>query len=450
MKAIISLPILGKTQMADGFQGIPVALLPIANKPLIEYYLGICSMLKVTDVLVLDNDYTPEVSEVLGDGSAWGLKLDYRGSGVTMSITGLLERNSLYAPEEDCTLVFNGLFVPIFDYRTVSPEAMSQLEMDDFDPGGIGNGIFVVSKDKCRRMKGETVYLNTYRDFHECGMRILKSDYGWYPIPGYHVDNGVYTGMDVLLPSSCECKSPAIIGNHVRFGDYISLLGNVIVGNHVMIEKNTTIKDSIIVDNTYLGADLEISGKIVCRDRLIDPETGVVLRLDDERLLMDVRRFRWENCFSWLFDSLSALLIILLMTPVFLFFLIFGRCKSEKRPFTSVCGHTHTFTHYKLDFRKKHDLYFYKLMLDKYLLLFYIFRGDLVLFGESIERLPEPGELSFLPGVFCFSDTHSGRVDQLQMKLDDRFYRHNKGILLMIKSLRSVILARLFASMSDF
>ena len=149
-------------------------------------------------------------------------------------------------------------------------------------------------------------------------------------------------------------------------------------------------------------------------------------------------------------DALLAVLLLLWLTPWYLLFRALARLKPVPRDFQSVCGHLHQYPHYQLNPWKRSNLYFYKLMLDKYPLLFFVLRGDLVLVGESITRCPDATELTYRPGVFCFSDMRPGPADSLQQKIDDRYFRHNRSFLLAMGCLLKTAINRLFASIQTF
>ena len=71
MKALISIGSLRDTGLWEGLQGLPLALLPIAGKPILEYYIDFCNSLCVEEILILDSDYSAEVAQFIGSGRRW-------------------------------------------------------------------------------------------------------------------------------------------------------------------------------------------------------------------------------------------------------------------------------------------------------------------------------------------------------------------------------------------
>lgn len=448
MKAMICFSGINGTGLSEGFQEIPAPLLPIANKPLVEYYIELCTCLHINELLILDSDYSEEAAARIGDGSRWSVKIAYRGASQQMTFQAIRKRQAAFLGTED-VLCFNGLVFPFCDYRKVSIE---DLAPGAEQPGDVdlAPGLYWFTPERCHASLLPVLPLLTYVDYVKCCQAVLEAESAFFPVPGYHVEAGIYTGMNVVFPPTCTVSPPAVIGNHVRLIDEVKLEGAVILGDRVMVDRRTTLCNAIVIDNTYVGSDLEIRNKIVCRDCIIDPESNTVLNLGDDCLFMGVRSFRWGAGLRWMADALLAILLLLWLTPWRLLFWLLVRIKSAPCDFKSARGRLRQYPCYQLDPWKRSNLYFYKLMLDKYPLLFFVFSGDLVLVGESITNSLNTTDPTHRPGVFCFSDMSAGPVGVLQQKLDDRYYRHNRDFCLALGCLWKTAINRLFVSVQAF
>ena len=57
--------------------GVPWAMLPVANRPLIDYWLEACAEQGVDDVHVVLGDGAEAIEEFAGDGTRWGVRIRY-------------------------------------------------------------------------------------------------------------------------------------------------------------------------------------------------------------------------------------------------------------------------------------------------------------------------------------------------------------------------------------
>lgn len=443
MKAMICLGNLEEQGLSDGFSGISSAMLPVANKPLVEYYIDFCSSLGVTGILVLDSDYAVEMAHFLGKGERWSVELAYIGAKTCGSLTELTRRHAAFMAGET-VLFLNGIIFPFFDYRSLSELRLTTTGDLPWDSTPLPTGLFQLSAGACQRLAGEVMQIRSFADYHSCNCRVLGAPAGMFPVPGYHVEKGVSSGMNVVIPPSCRITAPVLMGNNVRFGDDVHLDGVVVIGDEVMIDSGSRLRETIVFDSTYIGRDLELDHKIVCRDRIIDPRIGVVLNLGDESLSMDIRRFTWDFYFRWLLEAAAALLLMLLMSPLYALLRLLKKMPSEPCFFYSQRHRGRYFRQYQLDFVDQRDLYFHKLSLDKYWMLVMVLTGDLRLIGDSVDRVPDDGETAYRPGVFCFSDTRGRSINAMQRALDDRYFRHNRSSLMVFECLIKILVGRLF------
>ncbi|MCK5805255.1 MAG: hypothetical protein KAI66_20660, partial [Lentisphaeria bacterium] len=62
---------------ADGLGGVPWPLLPIANRPLLDYWLETCADLGIGHVQVILGEGADQVETFIGSGTRWGVEIQY-------------------------------------------------------------------------------------------------------------------------------------------------------------------------------------------------------------------------------------------------------------------------------------------------------------------------------------------------------------------------------------
>lgn len=96
-----------------------------------------------------------------------------------------------------------------------------------------------------------------------------------YTLPGYSAEADVHIGRNVVMEHGTDVKPPVIIDDNAWCARNVVLDGDVIVGGDSFISEGATLRRTVVGDNTYIGAGLELVDKIVIGKRIIDVQTGV-------------------------------------------------------------------------------------------------------------------------------------------------------------------------------
>lgn len=273
------------------FPGRGISVLPVAGKPFVEYQLDALAGLGVESVLVLDYEYEAALANHLAGGGRkrWPFELAYQGAGIFKDESEVRTRHAAFIGSDgEATLVVIGMRFP---------------------------------------KEGAWVEIDSLRAYYDLNFHVLKHPES-YTLDGYSSEKDVHLGMNVMIKTGHPITTPVFLGDGVRIEFGVRLLGDVIVGRGSSIDQETTLSRSIIFPNTYVGRKMEIEGKIVTANRILDPESGVFVDLDDLGLSSEQHLLR---AVDWLrvLEYVLALVLTAFLTPVFLvwfpFSLLFGR-----------------------------------------------------------------------------------------------------------------------------
>jgi len=231
---------------------------------------------------------------------------------------------------------------------------------------------------------------------------------------------------------------------------------NAIIGSNVIVSSATTIVDSIVYDGTFVGVDLDIKGKIVFKDKIINPEKGTIMPIVDEFVVSSVRKEKKRGFVRLISDLIYAVLLIFLMTPVFIPFFIIGTASGniklkKENYFVNAKFRTLRILRIVTDGQSFIHRIFRRLSFTKYPLFFYVFTGGISISGnkllkENLENRKVIGGFErYLPGVFNYSDVY-GTEDQFEtLIMNEHYYNSHRSysgdIKLIFKALISALVS---------
>ncbi len=297
--------------MREIFPELSQASLPVAGKSWCFHAIDLCSLLHATDVLVVDNVYNEDLCNRLGNGSYWSLKLGYKTDGV-LPLADILQKLEEYAAGDDL-LIICGLVLPVIEK---ADDLLSSLRPVENPEKIIDNGVYIVKGGQIFECECPLLRLDSLKSFFDNNFAMLHNP-GVYSLPGYSSKKEFSIGMNVIIMPDSEISLPVIIKDNALVGEKTILRNGVIIGRSVAIDAGAELDHSIIMNHSYVGRNMLIHDKIVNGERVIDPETGSYVDLEDGILVGNVARNspRLIYCF---FERLFALLFILLDLPAFL------------------------------------------------------------------------------------------------------------------------------------
>jgi mannose-1-phosphate guanylyltransferase/phosphomannomutase len=300
----------------------PKPMVPVANRPMMEHVLELLSAHRFNDLLVT-LQYLPDViRNHFGDGSDFGSKITYSVEEKPLGTAGSVKR--LEQLLEGTFLVFSGDVVtdinlsevvkfhkkkgaiatitltrvpnPL-EYGIVITNEEGRIENFLEKPSWgevfsdtINTGIYVLEPEALKYVKrgqefdfskelfplllkqGEALYgytstgywcdigniqqyLQTHRDVLSKKVKLK--------IPGKEIEDSLWVGDGALLHGDVSVEAPAIIGrtSHVHGGAKIEEFS--VIGDDVLIDKDASVKRSIIWNNAFVGPSSDLVGCII-------------------------------------------------------------------------------------------------------------------------------------------------------------------------------------------
>jgi bifunctional UDP-N-acetylglucosamine pyrophosphorylase/glucosamine-1-phosphate N-acetyltransferase len=295
----------------------PKAMLPIANKPILEHIIIEAKKAGITDFVIVAGYKDDEITSYFGNGDQWGVRIFYR---LQQQATGTADALRLaQSVVRGNFLVLNGdIIVNEHDIRKISQSDQITIGVKKVsDPSGFGiieekggavRHIFEKSEKPTSNLANTGVYLMTQQIFPAIS-NTAESERGefeltrslemlieqgvpvrcetiecWqdisYPWDLLDANATAMSGMseciEGMIEENVHIDGPVNIGHGtiIRSGSYI--VGPVCIGRDCDIGPNCYIRPSTsIADNCRIGAGVEIKNSIIMRRTFIPHQNFV-------------------------------------------------------------------------------------------------------------------------------------------------------------------------------
>jgi NDP-sugar pyrophosphorylase family protein len=122
---------------------------------------------------------------------------------------------------------------------------------------------------------------------------------------GTEVGEGIWFGHGAEVDDSCVISGPAFIGSNTRIAACTSISGGSAVERNCEIDCGTTVDQSWILQETYVGLGLTVRGSIVSNQKMFNLERKTELSINDPRLIRATKPFSLYEAGSMLLNKLQ-------------------------------------------------------------------------------------------------------------------------------------------------
>jgi len=290
---------------------VPKPLLPVCNKPIIQYQLEDMRKIGVREVIIVVGHLKEEIISYFGDGSSLGLQIRYVEQQKTLGIAHAVAQleNEVDSPFilflGDIFLVPRDLQVmerTFWERRAGAVLAVKREENPEYIRRNFavilhasGTVTRVIEKPRylTNNLKGCGVYIfdlaifdairrtprTAQRDEYEItnSIQILIDDgYPVYPAEVIDWDMNITFACDLLECNRSQLKrlgKSCLIGRNAVIHPGATIQGSVL-GDNVIVEKPIFIKDSLVFSDVRITAEHDIAHKLLTPDVVVDCVSG--------------------------------------------------------------------------------------------------------------------------------------------------------------------------------
>ncbi len=327
----------------------PKPLVPICNVPIMEHILTLLRRHHIEDVVATVHYLADEIQGYFGDGSDFGVKLQYSVERTPLGTAGSVKNAEAQLAGEtfliisgdaltDCdltkaiefhrakkslaTLVLYRVAEPL-EFGVVITDENHRVERFLEKPSWsevfsdtVNTGIYILEAAVFAQMEPGLAYdwsgdifpkmleqglpiygyvmeeywcdvgsLSQYREAQED----LLSGQVDLPIPGHADGAGVFIERNSQIDPAATIIPPVVIGRNCKIKRGAKIGPNTAIGDSVVVEEDAIIERSVVWDSTYIGPNVEIHSASICSRATIKRDS--IVREDavvGDRCLVDV------------------------------------------------------------------------------------------------------------------------------------------------------------------
>ncbi len=140
--------------------------------------------------------------------------------------------------------------------------------------------------------------LTSNQDYWEAHQSHYKQGIDKDSLQGFPLMDKLWIDLNTRVDKSVENIGFTLIGKNCKINRGVKFKGFVVIGDDVIIDCETTIENSIIKSNTYIGSDVHLRNAIVNQNRLYRADYDSMLKVEENWLIgsnTSIDSSKWFN-----------------------------------------------------------------------------------------------------------------------------------------------------------
>jgi lipopolysaccharide/colanic/teichoic acid biosynthesis glycosyltransferase len=319
-------------------------LLPLVDRPFVQHVVEYLARLGITRIDIAVCACPEAYSDLLGDGSRWGiccrchLVKDPDRPYHLLHLLGIAETDIILMAHANR---LPRLPLPFLEKNTIYPLLYDRVSNDDSrsesawtgwgwipalyfrnipsDAGEAELYAVLASDSQCRHIAVSALLsVQSYADVMNAHMAVIAGKAPELLLTGREIEPGIWISRNVRLHPYARIEPPVYIGKNCSISEKVVLGPGTVVCDNCVIDRGSVIRSSVIFEGSYVGEYLDITDAIVDRNRLINVRLGAETVVREDFIL---GRVTHSSGLSWWRRGLSraiAALILLVTWPVIL------------------------------------------------------------------------------------------------------------------------------------
>ena len=322
------------THLVPLVRTVPKPLLPVANRPMVEYVLSLLKTSGIKEVALAVNAADESYEEVLGDGRRLGMRLHYSREAVPRGTAGCLLPLADFLGREPFMVIHGSLFLNAdlraltefhqerrafatlgvrrtaggsrdwhhLELRLGEGDRVEGIKVRDlsgrehlspvpagvyvFDPAALAAiepGIYYDIKEQLLPrlcLDGKRVFaceIQGYcrnvlemNDYLKVNRSVLRGEVNGYRFDG-QIAEGIWVGRGSAVSPMATIHGPVMIGRDCFIGTGVQIIGPTCVGDGCFVEDGVLLRESLLLPGSRVERNSSVEGCVLAADTVISP-----------------------------------------------------------------------------------------------------------------------------------------------------------------------------------
>ena len=322
------------THLVPLVRTVPKPLLPVANRPMVEYVLSLLKTSGIKEVALAVNAADESYEDVLGDGRRLGMRLHYSREAVPRGTAGCLLPLADFLGREPFMVIHGSLFLNAdlraltefhqerrafatlgvrrtaggsrdwhhLELRLGEGDRVEGIKVRDlsgrehlspvpagvyvFDPAALAAiepGIYYDIKEQLLprlRLDGKRVFaceIQGYcrnvlemNDYLKVNRSVLRGEVNGYRFDG-QIAEGIWVGRGSAVSPMATIHGPVMIGRDCFIGAGVQIIGPTCVGDGCFVEDGVLLRESLLLPGSRVERNSSVEGCVLAADTVISP-----------------------------------------------------------------------------------------------------------------------------------------------------------------------------------
>ena len=320
---------------------IATALLPVAGKPMLVHTIEEIVLSGIADVEVVVGPFSDQIKDLLKGGERWGLNVTFQLTRGERSVDAIAEHARAEGEEADLLLVRGdvmrsaGALAAFIEHARAAEADFTQAWIGDQDAGmwfmrgrseipsvtawNLDDEDELVPLEPSTRLSldGHEVHrIVSLSEYHRINVRVATQDIEGIAPVGRERRPGFWAAPRAQVRSVSVRESGIIVGLRCDVDGEAMLEAGAVLSENIYVDRHATVRNSVVLPNTYVGEMVSLDGVIAWQNMLIDAESGAVTEVADDFILGTLEPPTLGSFVGWLSYRLAAAFVLLLSLPL--------------------------------------------------------------------------------------------------------------------------------------